>query len=325
MSLFQSLASRRSNRFLAACAILACAAAPASAQTPVVFGDVITQPGVYFLAGNQTGTTSDGIRIQSDDVTLLLLRFTLRGDFNYEGIVSQDNDRVVIYGGRVTHFRNGITLTDGDDCAVKDVRLDHSGFSGLLAFRMTDSAFLRLRCDCNGAQGIWVSGGENNRLISILAHDNERNGILITENTMFADSSLGVPLGHKVRQCWAAYNDLDGIRVEFADHVEIVSNQCVNNSRAGIHLFGIGPVAGPGTDGPTVGTADNLVKSNWCVFNEDGIVVDRGAQGNTLTNNTALANFGHDMIDDNDSPPCANTWFLNFFLTKDGDGEDCIF
>jgi hypothetical protein len=31
------------------------------------------------------------------------------------------------------------------------------------------------------------------------------------------------------------------------------------------------------------------------------------------------------MIDDTDFPSCANAWYLNLFLTKDGEGEDCIF
>ena len=41
------------------------AAAPASAQTPVHFGDTISDPGVYFLAGNQSGS-GDGITIESE-------------------------------------------------------------------------------------------------------------------------------------------------------------------------------------------------------------------------------------------------------------------
>ena len=122
----------------------------------------------------------------------------------------------------------------------------------------------------------------------------------------------------------AAYNEDDGIRVTDSrlSH-EIVSNECVNNAGAGIHLGVFDPSVASAVQ--PAGPHDNLVKNNWCVFNERGIAVDHGPYANTITNNTALANFDSDMFDDNTEPPCENTWFLNFFLTKDGASEDCIF
>ena len=106
---------------------------------------------------------------------------------------------------------------------------------------------------------------------------------------------------------------------------EIVSNECVNNGRAGIRIGEPPLPSALGDDPPPLTAHDILVKSNWIVFNQDGIVVERAAHDNTLTNNTSLANFHRDMIDNTFEPPCRNTWFLNFFLTKDGAGEDCIF
>ena len=314
--------STRRATALSAFALVAFAAAPVRAQTPVVFGDTISDPGVYFLAGNQTGS-GVGLRIESDDVLLLLGRFTLRGDDSSVGIVANGRTNVHIYGGRVTRFQVGIDILNGDECTVKDTRIDWCVFSGLRISDTEDSQFLRLRCDHNGRHGVDASGVDDSKFLSILAHDNGGNGILLAPR--FTTVALGdAPESsfNKIKLCWSAYNGRDGIRVENGDDNEIERNQCVDNDFAGIRLASELPVALVTHD---LGSQRNSLRSNWCVFNREGIAVQENSSENTLTNNTALANVEHDMVDDNPEPPCANTWFLNFFFTKDGAGEDCIF
>lgn len=306
--------------------ILSLLASTASAQTPVFFGDVIDEPGVYFLAGNQSGS-GDGIRIQSDDVVLLLTRFTLRGDGGFTGIAAVGYDNVQIYGGRVTDFKLGIALSDGEDCTVQGTRIDHCQVGGISMRTMRESWVVRMRADHHVGIGVDSLNGEDNRFISVQSHDNGGDGIRIATLTDVAAVGEG-PVGNKVKLCWAAYNGLDGIRLGDSDDNDVQRNQCVFNDDAGIRLdtnFGAPPPEREEALPNAPGSQGNYLRSNWCVFNDEGIVAEELSTDNTATNNTALANHDHDMVDENDAPPCANTWLLNFFLVRDGDGAVCIF
>jgi len=295
-------------------AFLAIAAATARAQTPVHFGDTIDQPGLYVLAGNQTGF-GVGVTIESDDVTLFLLRFTLRGQGPQIGITSNGFDRVRIYGGRVTGFRFGISLFDGEDCTVKDTRLDHNFDSGLILRNVRESAFLRLTCDSNDGFGVTALDCRGDRFVSVLAHHNAFDGILVESQTAASEAN-------RVRSCWLAYNGDNGVRLRNASDNDVTENECVANGLVGIQLerVGMGLSAMGAFD-----TRDNDVSRNLCVFNRQGILVNFAAHSNTLHENIALANTDHDLVDENPEPPCANLWFLDTFLTRDGAGEDCIF
>ena len=74
-----------------------------------------------------------------------------------------------------------------------------------------------------------------------------------------------------------------------------------------------------------IGSHDNEVEGNWCPANAGGIVVEDGSRDNHIVENIALASFVTDLVDFNDAPPCANTWILNLFLSRGGDGAICIF
>ena len=308
---------------LASSVLILAAAAPAHAQEPVEFGDVITEPGVYFLRGNQSGS-GVGIQIESDDVTLLLGRFTLRGDGFSTGIHCFEHDNVTIWGGRVTEFRFGVFVNGGENCHVRDTRIDHCE-AGLFFVRLVESSAVRVRADQHLGNGVIALNCSAVRLVSVLSHDNGGHGFFVGDASTFAAAGSDSH-GNKLRLCWAAYNGNDGIHVLDSQDNQLKSNQCVGNSGAGIRIRSTSGDLPDVTSGPgTEPSAGNHLEANWCVFNRDGIVVEPEATDNTIHENTALANSGHDLVDNNDEPPCVNTWFLNFFLSKDGSGEDCIF
>ena len=303
---------------------LACAslAAHARAQSLVNFGDTITDPGVYVLNGNQSGS-GVGVIIDSDDVVLFLLRFTLRGDGTRQGIEVANHDRVTLWGGRVTYFGDGVFMEHSEYCTVRDMRIDHCSDDGVDLFDVNHSEFVRLRPDDNDENGVLATECRSNRFFSVRSDGNGRDGLRLGELVQ-APSSLGrLSTLNRIKKCWFAYNGADGLRLIGADANEILENQCVANDGTGIHLDFTevdveGAVAAPGSD-------DNEVARNWCPFNGIGIGVERGCVRNELHDNIALASSEFDLFDNNDGPPCENTWFLDTFLFRGGDGALCIF
>jgi hypothetical protein len=73
----------------------------------------ISSPGFYYLTGNLTCTSGSGIRIQSDDVTLDLMGFRLKGNSGGNGIYMQSGDsfsNVVIRNGRLRDWDKAISM-----------------------------------------------------------------------------------------------------------------------------------------------------------------------------------------------------------------------
>ena len=321
MLMFQSLAGRGFGLVskLAAVAFVLTAAAPAHAQL-VQFGDTISSPGVYLLDGNQSGS-GDGVTIESDDVLLFLGRFKLDGDGTGVGIISAGNDRVTIWGGRVTDFETGIEFEQGSDIVVRDCRVDHNGEAGIDWDDVHYSRILRVHTDWNGENGVELEGCDNNRLFSVRSDYNGRDGIHLG----FESDSGGGCHYNTLKKCWAAYNERDGIQLLGSDYNEIKENQAPFNSRVGILLD-----AAEGMTKETLGEVQdgsdhNEIEGNWCPLNSQGIVVLWGSTDNEITNNIALFNTFGDLIDDNYAPPCENLWFLNTFLTRGGDAAICVF
>ena len=311
------------NRFgrLSSLALLAgiTIAARSQAQNLVHFGDTITDPGVYVLNGNQSGA-GVGLVIDSDDVVVFFLRFTLRGDGTRQGIDLANHDRVTLWGGRVTNFTDGVLMEHCEDCTIRDMRIDHCRDEGLDLFDVNYSEFVRLRVDDNGSHGVLAIVCRYDRFFSVRSDGNDGDGMRLGDLAPVA--ALGrLSAYNRIKKCWFAYNQADGLRLRGADFNEILENQCVANGNIGIHLeaseFDVS-LAAPGSD-------DNEVARNWCPFNVVGILVEIGSARNAIHENIALASFELDLADGNPGPPCTNTWFLNTFLFRGGPGAVCIF
>ena len=308
------------------------AATPASAQELVNFGDTIDEPGVYFLNGNQHGS-GVGLVITADDVALFMFRFTLRNDVGAPpavgpiGIVISGCDNVNIFGGRVTGFTLGISMGQSTNCTIKDTRVDHNEVGGIEMSLVSNSSFVRVRTDHNGNDGIAAYDSTDNRFFSVRSDENDGNGILL-RGQIFPQTGRNVSDGNSFKKCWLAYNGANGLELRDADDNTVEENQCVANDWSGILLTGGEVIDWLGGDPPPPaadGSDGNRIARNWCPLNRTGISVEELSTDNHLVENVALANFVLDAFDGNDAPPCANTWFLNTFLFRGGDGALCIF
>ncbi|MBS0659104.1 MAG: hypothetical protein JSR82_12755 [Verrucomicrobia bacterium] len=112
----------------------------------------ILSSGHYYLTRSLTSTT-DGIKINADDVTIDLGGFTLTGDGGSGDIgieVLTGHTRIRVRGGRVVNFAVGVSVAvNTSELLLEDLHL-HGNSSGLLANSTnvggtTRSVFRRLR------------------------------------------------------------------------------------------------------------------------------------------------------------------------------------
>jgi len=100
------------------------------------FPYVIKKPGSYRLDGNLSVTASDGIHIESDDVTLDLGGFSITGP-SEQGLVTaiSDNGRshtgISVRNGHIASWGNGIGLSQCTGCSVQQVQIRRVIFSGI--------------------------------------------------------------------------------------------------------------------------------------------------------------------------------------------------
>jgi parallel beta-helix repeat protein len=312
--MFRNLAGTRfgSVSKLAGIAFALTAATPARAQL-VQFGDTINSPGVYFLDGNQSGS-GDGITIESSDVLLFLGRFKLDGDGTGEGIRSSGYDNITIWGGRVTDFGTGIEFGEASYITVRDCRIDHNDETGIDWDDVDDSRIVRCHTDYNGENGVELEGCDNNHLFSVLSDYNGQDGIHLG----FEPDSGGGCTYNKLKKCWAAYNERDGIQLLGSDYNEIEENQAPFNSRVGI-LLDAAEDTTKGTLGAVQDGSDyNTIEGNWCPLNSNGIVVLWGSTDNEITNNIALFNTFPTYINyvgQTQANPAAALTIISFGLT----------
>ena len=324
----------RASRAVVKASVLAAivlAAPSASAQHLVNFGDTIDEPGVYFLNGDQHGS-GVGLVITADDVALFMFRFTLRNDVGAPpavgpvGIVMAGCDNANLFGGRVTGFTLGLSMGQCTNCTIKDTRFDHNEVGGIEMSLVSKSAFVRVHTDHNGSNGIAGYDCSDNRFLSVRSDENDEDGLLLRGEVFGLVEAGFRSSGNTVKKCWFAYNGANGLELRDADDNTVEENQSVANEYCGILLSSSDTIEWLGGGPPPVDGSDgNRVAKNWCPANRDGIAVDDGCTDNHLVQNIALASFGFDAFDDNDAPPCANTWFLNTVLTRGGAGAICIF
>jgi hypothetical protein len=207
---------------------------------------VISSPGSYYLTGNLTGVSGqDGIKIESDDVTLDLRGFTLQG-------VPGSGDGVAITTGGI--YRRAITIKNGTARGW--------GGSGFRAQLIEGGVFDSLTAEGNGQWG-FVLGGTGATLSRCVSTRNGASGISASEATIRGcivqyNSGHGFQIGRAVvSDCVASHNSFNGFeatqsRIEGclvwqngaigvnASSSQVVANKVNANTGTGIEVTGNG-------------------------------------------------------------------------------------
>jgi hypothetical protein len=266
-------------------------------RTPI--GDVnytITQPGSYYLTANRTETvaSSAGIWIQTNDVTLDLNGFTLRG-----GVYSQ----------------GGIYVTPG----VSNIVISHGTVAGWLTGGITAAGVYRcqiLNVDVANNLSGGISVGPDSRIIGCNVVNNSVFGIQATDNAIIKDclvvsnstgisaeinaaiescqvrgnGSFGIELGanSRVQDCVAFQNQGDGINV-YGNSV-VLNSQAVSNQGRGVFVNRYCQVSG------CVVNLNNY--SGIYVFYPSCQIIGNTCAGNNQSGSTSEAGI---LVDDNNN------------------------
>ena len=162
---------------------------------------IIIMPGSYYLSGDIT-TTSNGIFVAADNVTIDMMGYTLTGPGKaagtYTGIGMTGRTNVEIRNGTIREFGGrGIyedTVT-GKAHRIISIRSLSNGSDGIYL-----AGYGHLVKDCtvadNGSVGIY--GGSGGTVIDNTAYNNQGSGIYgglgctITRNTAYSNKSYGI-------------------------------------------------------------------------------------------------------------------------------------
>ncbi len=211
---------------------------------------IISCPGSYYVAGSLVGTSgSDGILIDSNDVTLDLNGFDLQGvGGSLTGIrVNGSRSNISIRNGSIRGWGNdGVSALTAESSSFVSLHLSGNMQHGLVAGRGTVQ-----NCTAydNGVDGIQINSGSMNDCTAVL---NGGDGFLVNDSCV-------------VTRCTALLNADDGFSVNQDSFLfRNVSNE---NGSGGMHVTG----------------GDNRIDMNFFEDNDTGILVD--APKNLLTRN----------------------------------------
>jgi hypothetical protein len=296
---------------------------------------VIDQPGSYILTADlNAGGGRGGIRITSDNVTLDLNGFTVRGGTDtLDGIKVESEflNSVEIRNGTVTDFGgNGILVSSDDDLAevaIKDVRVLNSGGSGIVSngpaldiervdvlgsfldgvdttlvldeINIKDSSFT-----LNGGDGLNVPEGNFREVVS---NDNVGDGIATTRLSTFRNVTTNGNEGHGIN----------------GGHVQLSNTTANNNGGSGVSVSGIESsllfnVNVFGNDGDGINAQTATIRESTANNNGNyGI----SAETATIRESTANGN-GNDGVSVNG--PSASYLFMVDTHNNDGMGADIM-
>jgi parallel beta-helix repeat protein len=287
-------------------------------MTPVtVCGQTLSAPGSYELTGNIGPCPGNGVNITSSNVKFYLRNFTISGDpaicsgsIVYDGVnVSGPVSGVLINGGTISSFNDGIDLGFVTDSAVSGVVVKDSCFFGVAVGNSQ-----KVRISGNLITGAAVDGvgiGGSSSQITVKGNSiltNSRFGVLV-------ETDRNKIMGNKINDNGTGGQG-GGVDIHVGERNKIKGNTISNNNTFGVLLR---------TNRSTV--RGNTVNGNAQVGITVGIL---GASKNKITNNTATGNGPLDLQDVN--PACdSNTWSGNTFATDEvagvsdgGPGVGCI-
>jgi hypothetical protein len=286
----------------------------------------INKPGAYFLTGNLTGTSGDGITIASDNVMIDLRGFTLSGGpEGVDGIaVDGAHYNVVVENGTVTKWSgDGINFNNARNSQVRNVQVSGNGDTGIslgsfsqaagcvadsndFGFDMHDGCGLsRCVASSNFQSGILTGnyctvdhcvGGDNGAVGIDASLGNVVGGNVISNCIAYVNGTVGIRAGtgSQVHDCASNDNGGTGMLVEGGVLVQACA---VRSCNAGIDASTGSVITGCAvsfctTDGIIIGS-DCLVIGNNCYFNGhngDGAGVHATGVQNRIDGNKADSN-----------------------------------
>jgi parallel beta-helix repeat protein len=224
----------------------------------------ITESGSYYLTANLSSTT-DGVIITTNNVTLDLMGFTISGDgnnYNDQGIylygaTNSAIQNVVVHNGIVRNFGVGILAEYAQDSrsehliitANTDYGIKFDGGEG----QCDGNTITDCTISCNGSFGIYLSG-----------YSGQCDGNTITDCTVRDNGDFGVQFYGKNGQC---------------DGNTIANCTILNNFRRGISLYQAdnNRVEGNHVTDQTDATSFGI----WCGITEGNLVVRNTCVGQT--------------------------------------------
>lgn len=147
---------------------------------------VISAPGSYYVTKDLTGGAGDGISVLSEDVTIDLCGFTLRGGVNStRGIFAWPSAKnLCIYGGVIRDWgAGGIAASGVNNVLLHDLKVTGNGGTGV---DVRDNCTIR---DVIAAEnlGHGISARSNNQLAGCIAWLNGQTGISCGDGNTLRD------------------------------------------------------------------------------------------------------------------------------------------
>ncbi len=246
---------------------------------------VISSPGSYYLTGNVTGVSGKhGIEISSDDVTLDLSGFQLKGVAgSLSGISSAGATNARIINGTIRGWgKSGISAVSsfvvGWD--IRYVRAEGNADSGIEIFNGTIAHCHASANSTPTGSGVGIGVNAGGAILFCTASSNNRDGISATIAAVTSCAARSnkrdgiVGANSTLSSCAAHGNERNGFTVSFGSRID----RCVSqfNDRAGIYV------------GSDASEARNHITGNSVIANNRGIEVD--SKNNVITGNTSLDN-----------------------------------
>jgi len=185
----------------------------------------ITQPGAYYLTTNLV-TTSSGITISANDVTVDLMGFSITGDRGandygvfVDGKTNAPCRNIVVRNGTIKNFGNGLELRSAQ----------HSLFEYLMV-----SGSVNMGIRLNGSYSGDCSG---NRIANCRVSGNGYYGIFL-----FVNNDVGKCNGNSISDCTFRKNANSGVRIDTGSGGQCNQNAFRNcmiqdNASHGIHAW----------------------------------------------------------------------------------------
>lgn len=275
-------------------------------RIPISLADLplsITQPGSYYLTEsiNYTPTSGHAISIDSDNVTLDLMGFTISGTdaTSVNGITAWARHNIEIRNGTVRDFAHGISeSSDGSNYRIMNVRSLSNLRRGI---NLNGTGHTVSGCTVSDNEDVGIFCGENSSVIGSRAVTSKYQGIRVMDNgtvkecTAIDNGSRGIETGRNssVLDCVVRDNESFGISV--GSHSRVIDNTCRANSSSGIVTYEGCVVSGNTvSDSSVIGISvtNGCTVTNNTVFNS-GTYGIYGSNSNIITDNTAYGNLGN--------------------------------
>lgn len=233
----------------------------------------ITASGSYYLTGPLTGA-GGGIIIQTDEVTLDLMGFTLSGGTG-SGIYipgsSGNLNNIVIRNGTVRDWTQGIDIPGARNSQLESLRVFNNVTYGI---RVGSAIISHCEAFSNGGEGI--RAGATSVVRDCISHDNGGPGITVNSDSTISNcvarqNGTGIITlsGNTVSGCTANFNTGGGIIV--GEGCTVTGCTAKSNGADGIAADGGSTVSGCTS---TANTGDGIEVTTSCR------VVDNTCQGN---------------------------------------------